>query len=219
MEQAPCPGCGATVEFEPVFSVGNKTWAPYCATCKAEQEREFQREARDAAIANHWARVCPPTFRDTEFELLPCRDKSSEAINWTFDQGRGLNLWGLHGTGKTRTMYLILKTLHAAGKSMSIFSPTRFVKELEERSYHRASWIDSLARKDFVCFDDMDKLSLTGPMEKSFFGLLDQRMTHGKPCIFTHNSKATELEWKFKMGGSLVRRIREFTKSIHFGKL
>lgn len=213
---APCPGCGTAVLFEPVFKLGNLMIAPLCPACMNQENLKAQERAQGVRLDDRWKKLCPEQFRDTEFGRLPCPEKSQRAIEAKLDDGRGLNLWGLPRTGKTRTMYLILRTAHNNGKSMAIFSPNKFVAELEARAYHRAVWINNLAKLDLVAFDDMDKLCLTVPMEKMFFGLLDQRMRNKRPCLFTHNSGAEDLQFKFKMGDALVRRIRDFTKSIHF---
>jgi DNA replication protein DnaC len=187
-----------------------------CSVCVDREERERLERLQAIALRNTWIKLCPPLFHDTMLDKLPYPGKTEEALSWRFWDGHGLNLWGVPNTGKTRTLFLILERLHFSGKRCRVFSPADFMAELEARNYRRAEWIRLLAKTDFLAFDDMDKLSLTAPQEKMFFALLDKRMTCKRPCLFTHNSKADQLEYNFRTGPALVRRIRQFTKSIHF---
>jgi len=132
------------------------------------------------------------------------------------DKGQGLNLWGKPDTGKTRTLYLILKREHFNGRSIIIFGPGDFNSECERRAYHRAEWVRRLQSVDLLAFDDFDKMSLTADQEKTFFGIIDRRVSNKKPCLFTHNSNGDALKYKFRLGEPLVRRMREFCKHIHF---
>jgi len=213
---APCRLCGTNVEFEPTLTAGNVGFGVTCQECTAKHDAERLERARKIKLASEWNNICPPLFKDTELAKLPCLEKSLAALAWRFYDGQGLNLWGIPNSGKTRTLFLIVNRLHFSGRRCKVFSPADFMHELEARNYHRAEWVRKLARIDVVGFDDMDKLALTRPQEKIFFALLDKRMTTKRPCLFTHNSTAAELEYNFKLGTAMVRRIRQFTKSIHF---
>jgi DNA replication protein DnaC len=216
MESGPCPGCDAPVQFTAEYSLGNKTWVPYCDNCRAQQEAEHQNRLREIAIAQGWNKICPERFRETEFAKLPHPDKSQVALDWDFKDGHGLNLWGVPNSGKTRTMFLVVRKLFDAGRAITVFSTLDFCNQMAARGFQRATWVHNLGNRDVICFDDIDKLTLTGPQEKLFFALLDKRMHRKAPCIFTHNSTAHDLTYKFKTGEALVRRIRQFTRAIHF---
>jgi DNA replication protein DnaC len=54
-------------------------------------------------------------------------------------------------------------------------------------------------------------------MEKDFFAVLNNRMGR-RPVFMTGNSDGEEIEYRFKLGEPLVRRIRDHCLSIHFGK-
>jgi DNA replication protein DnaC len=216
MISSPCRQCGSPVEFDPALAAGDQRFGVTCAECIAKEEAEQSERARNIKLMADWHKLCPPLFQNTELEKLPCPDKTRAALAWRFYDGQGLNLWGFPNSGKTRTLFLIVNRLHFSGRRCKVFSPADFMQELEARNYHRAEWIRQLAKVDVVGFDDMDKLALTRPQEKIFFALLDKRMTTKRPCLFTHNSTAEELEYNFKTGAALVRRIRQFTRSIHF---
>ena len=55
-----------------------------------------------------------------------------------------------------------------------------------------------------------------GDHEKVLFSILDRRMANAKPVLLTHNSTAAQLEYKFRHGEAMVRRIRDFTRSVYF---
>ena len=215
--QLPCKGCGTPVDFDPEYRIGNHESGVFCWDCIERLAAE--RQARQNAMTRQirWQAICPPRFRDTVIEKLPCPERSMQALRHDFTSGQGLNLWGVPSSGKSRTMYLIIHALFFKGEAVKVFTPMDFMAELESRAYHHGTWIKQIARYDVVAFDDLDKLALTAPQEKALFALLDSRMTHRRPCVFTHNSTAQKLELAFKTGPALTRRIREFTESIHFG--
>ena len=216
MLSAPCLQCGAPVEYDPEFQLGNKDTGVVCADCVRRQDWERRDLARISALHDAWQRICPPRYRNTVVESLPYPGRSQEALSWEFGQGMGLNLWGFPDTGKTRTLYVVLRRFHMAGKQVKVFAPGDFSSQLASRDFSRSAWVRGLCSLDFVAFDDMDKLNLTREQELVFFGLLDKRMSHNLPCVFTHNSNAADLEYHFRNGRAMVRRIRQFTKSIHF---
>jgi hypothetical protein len=52
-------------------------------------------------------------------------------------------------------------------------------------------------------------------MEKDLFSVLTNRMGR-KPVLLTGNSTAKTIEWRFRLGEPMVRRIRDHCRSIHF---
>lgn len=113
-------------------------------------------------------------------------------------------------------MLLVLKREHFKGVSVRLLMAGQFERELEKRAWKRAPWLEQLIRCDVLAFDDFDKLNLTKEQERVFFSLMDARMNQKLPVLLTHNSTASELEYRFRCGESLVRRIRDFCESIHF---
>ena len=170
-------------------------------------------------LETQWAKMCPPLFMDTDTELLPCRDLSLRAMQWKYDRMQakpGLNLWGYPRTGKTRTMFLILRAAHFSGLSVKIFGPSEFAQGCEQRPWQTAPWIKALAKADIVAFDDVDKCKLTRPQEDKFFALLDARSRNRRPTFFTGNSNGDRLVTLFKNGEAIIGRIRDCCQSYHF---
>jgi DNA replication protein DnaC len=216
LEQCPCMHCGKSVEFDPTYRLGNETLRQICDECDAKQRVDRSSRDTQVRLSGAWVKRCPARFLNTDIAKLPCMEKSQAAISWGFEDGQGLNLWGEPDTGKTRTLYLVMRKLHFAGKSWRVFTPADFMYEMESRVYTRSKLVRQVASLSVIGFDDVDKLPLTGPQEKVLFAILDSRMSSNAPCLFTHNSTAGELEATFKTGKALIRRIRQFTKSLHF---
>ena len=215
IETAPCVRCGSPTEFDPDVAL-KAIGGVCCQECSVAEFKERETREENQKRIKRWDALCPERFRDTLFEKLPCHEPSERALKWPFTGGAGLNLWGFPDTGKTRTLFLILHREIHAGKKAIVFGPGDFSVNIEKQAYHRAEWIQALMKVDFLGFDDMDKMSLTGDHESVFFAILDKRMSNRLPCLFTHNSTANDLEYKFRNGKAMVRRIRQFTQSIHY---
>lgn len=214
MQSAPCKRCGKPTDYDPDLALGPGV---VCEPCTALDHQQSQAKINKALCQARWDFLCPPQFRDTVTRLLPCPAISTAALKWDFKEGTGLNLWGYPDTGKTRTLFLILRERIMHGAKAIVLGPGEFTVELGKRLYSaKAEWIHKLSRVDLLAFDDMDKMSLNRDQEAALFGILDKRMAYQLPCLFTHNSTASQLEYKFKNGAAMVRRIRHFTRSIYF---
>jgi hypothetical protein len=209
-----CLRCSCDLEFEvPQTSLATGAYCPGCVEALALEERG----ARARAVKdNRWERVCPERYRDTVVEKLPYLDCSQRALKWRPDSGTGLNLWGYPDTGKTRTMLLVLHEALRRGKTVRLFEAGQFAEACESVAWSSAALSKALVAVDVLAFDDMDKLTLTRHQEMLFFGVVDRRMTRRLPTVFTHNATAAELEYRFRCGESLVRRLRQFYLSVHF---
>lgn len=188
----------------------------YCLDCieamhKEERQRQYRR-VRDVT----WETICPERYRDTELSRLPLQERSLKALAWKPNGGTGLNLWGFPDTGKTRTMILVLRSCHEQRKSIKLFEAGMFAEACEAKDFATGAMTRALVDYDILAFDDMDKMSLTRHQEMLFFAIIDRRMSRCRPTFFTHNSTAEELEYRFRSGESLVRRLRQFCSSIHF---
>lgn len=211
---------------EPVtIPEGSKLIGGVCDHCiEAESQQQKERE-KAFAMADKWESICPLLYRDTEFDKLPHPDLSQKALRWpcmlpAFPTREcpwmGLNLWGYPRTGKTRTMFLVLKKAHFEGKRIKIFGPSQFAQECEMRDFKTASWLRSVTAFDIIAFDDIDKCKLTRQQEEKFFALLDSRIARRLPTFFTGNTSGDRLKVQFTNGEAIVARMREHSASIHF---
>lgn len=209
-----CLRCSRPLEFEvPDTALSTGAYCQECIDALAVEERSARaRAAKDT----RWERVCPERYLDTVPERLPYLDRSQKALEWSPSAGTGLNLWGYPDTGKTRTMLLVVHAALNLGKTVKLFEAGQFAEACEAAAWSSSTLSRALIAVDILAFDDMDKLALTRHQEMLFFGVIDRRMTRRRPTLFTHNSSAQELEYRFRCGESLVRRLRQFYLSIHF---
>lgn len=207
-----CSRCGQPVEvLEQLRRLISNAICPQCAESVRKAQSALNRSNR---IQEAWAVLCPPEFQKTVLERLPKQERSNEALNYPLTD-RGLNLWGMPDTGKTRTSWLILQREHYKGRKVMALSPGDF-DAYYEAAQRKAEWIRMLSRLDVILFDDIDKYGMNYQAEKAFFALIDARNRYNKPNLFTGNSNGEKLSLKFREGEAMVRRIRQFAKSIHF---
>jgi len=216
----PCLRCSTPVEvLEDAVKFG-----VLCEACIAKEIKEDRSKLREIGLSQAWRRCCPELYRDTALDLLPYPELSQKALRWPLISnpgkeivpGTGLNLWGVPRTGKTRTLYLILKKEHFNGAAVKIYGPSEFAQECELRDWSTAQWIRALGKLDILAFDDIDKCKLSKSQEDKFFAVLDARIRNRKPVMFTHNSTGEELTSYFRSGKAIVERLRQHCTSIHF---
>lgn len=215
--EIPCNMCGVAVEVPESLA----HWGACCDDCCRKSSTDQSRHKRSDLLNQHWVRMCPQVYADTVFDRLPSPDHSQKAMEWPFGEqpnGYGLMLWGWPSTGKTRTMWLILKREHFAGKSVVAFGPGEWAYEAERRNYRRAGWISRLNACDILAFDDVDKFRLTHEQEQALFSIVETRTSKKRPIFFTGNVNGEVLTLNFRLGEPLVRRIREFCVAVHFPK-
>jgi len=218
----PCLRCG----IEPVtIPEAQKIVGGICEHCihaenKVEQERVMAEQRQ-----RKWESICPELYQDTVFDRLPHPKISQRALRWPYmikgapDKAApwmGLNLWGWQRTGKTRSLYLIVKKAYFDGKTVAVFGPSQFAQGCESRAFNTASWIRHLVSLDILGFDDIDKCKLTKPQEEKFFALLDARIARRAPTFFTGNTPGDDLKLQFRNGEAVLARMREHSVSIHF---
>jgi len=209
----PCKNCATLVDVDPEGPIAKlaNDLGVFCDACMAMQ---VQADTPMMPARKPFSVFCPPCFEDTNFEHLPCPGKSTLALDWLYG-AEGLNLWGYPGTGKTRTITLILRSMYTAGHKIIALGPGDFKKLCRSRNFAREGMLDRLSKVDILFIDDMDKMNLTAEMEKDLFSVLTNRMGR-KPVLLTGNSTAKTIEWRFRLGEPMVRRIRDHCRSIHF---
>lgn len=210
-----CNTCGQPVEVL-------ARWVHHGVTCEPCIRKASQvalTRDRTADTRALWQRLCPEAFQDTDFDKLPNPVESTKAMEWPYNDqphGYGLMLWGTPRTGKTRTMWLILKREHLAGKVIRAFEPGQFLVSYDENAQHRASWLKRLTTCDILAFDDIDKFKLPRTVEEAFFSIVNTRMSNKRPCFFTGNVAGDALQLKFNQGEPLIARIRESCFPVRF---
>ncbi len=177
--------------------------------------------------------ICPPVFRDTNADRLPCgRPTVSAVAKWaatcpTFGTSNAPNdvspqllLHGPTGTGKTRLALLALKHLVSQrGCPARLSMPGEFARDVadayrngeEKRLHHQ------FAHVEVLMLDDLGKERLTERVEAFLFELLDHRLSWRRTTILTTNHVGADLAAKFtdpERGAALVRRLKEFCHAL-----
>lgn len=233
IRQRVCLDCQGT--FEGMLSL-----CPDCADARYELDQQKRRAAADKAKAAEWLAICPPLYRDTDWSR---REIAPECVklagNWTPGSPvHSLALFGTTGKGKTRAAFSILSRHHARGWSVYAIhagdawdSPKRIqgLSSAARLQYSETEHIADSARHalnrardcDLLLLDDVGKERagkdgrLSEAVGESFFGLIEFRLSHLLPTIWTCNAQARDLMARFgpDRGAPLMRRLSEASET------
>lgn len=202
---------------------GDESYRIRCRPCCRKREEQGHAEAQQKRIDGlemSWHSKCPKQFQETDPGRLPCQDSVKAALEW--EKGpTGLLLHGLTGTGKTRTAWLVVKGQHFAGMSFKVLNSLaglEYAAKFSESAAIVETWVESMIRADILFMDDVFKNKFTDSFEGIIFSIVDRRTENGMPIILTANDTGTSLTSRLSedRGQPLVRRLREFCKSIQF---
>ena len=130
-----------------------------CFGCSEVREAEMKtRWERSAA----WNKECPKAYRDSDWKRLPCRHLINEVQSWQYGK-QGIVFAGSPGVGKTRLAYVLLKRLHAEGKSVKALTATDFALGVQEHGGNHTlpAWLKDLCIVPVLLLDDLGKEKLT----------------------------------------------------------
>lgn len=137
------------------------------------------------------------------------------------DQGRGLMLYGGHGSGKTSLAVLLLKTLIADGHDGYF---TTFTEMLDTytggwRSPNDKAWFDSRVKNAGVLvIDDVGRefqgRTSSGLPERAFEEVLRHRLSAGIPTFVTTNKAPEEINQGY--GGGVMSLLAERSTTYLF---
>ena len=183
--------------------------------------------------SENWARLCDPFYQTSAAWLAAGKRKVNhvaikEALEWEFGQ-RGLMLHGkVSGTGKTTAAWLVLKREHDVGRFIIAMSHGEFTRQatMLAKDSDKASvvWAKIVAECDLLFVDDLGKsrfqtIDGSGKAAEEFlFDLLDSRIRHNRPCLFTTNQDGRQLQARMSQDRAepFLRRIREFCTAVNF---
>ena len=182
---------------------------------------------RRAELKRQWYEICPALYQRTDpnhpainQELL------ANLLEWdpkTAD-GKGIGLHGPTGGCKTRMMYLLLRKV--------LYSDTE-VQAIRAVDLSRACWemfgddvigrkareaLQNMRHAQVLLIDDLGKERFTDRAESELFSLIDDRMMHQKPTLWTSNARSrSDLRnlMSGNRGEAMMRRLTEFS-TVYF---
>jgi len=167
-----------------------------------------------------WEQTCKyQSYRNTDLAKLPPQTQKAlpGILSWEYGP-RGLLLNGPTGTGKTRCAWLLIKKLWEAGISIAAFDCADFGHRCIRyfRDGEAEEWLGRMAKHPLIFFDDFGKMPFTERVEAELFTLIERRMAHSLPCIYTMNMTSDDLMGKASedRGRPLVRRLRESCRVV-----
>ena len=202
---------------------------PCIATLTArtiQADAEAERKARNAERDAYWQKVCPMEFRTleeggrTDLARLLREQPTAREIMEHHLNGLGLVARGDSGTGKTRSIWRLLRRFHEAGKGVKALSSGEFDRQARDAGgkFTLTEWVERLVEADVLFLDDLGKAPWTPTTVGLFFDVLDERYRAGRSMFITTNLSGDKLVAQLRIGKDigepLLRRIRETCKII-----
>lgn len=240
-----CPACDAIFKSSPEYKAEIAAKEQAEREAREEQERE-ERERRDAAEkARMDARIArsrvPRIYQGLTLKDVRPIDPSVKAAiekarmyvdnfdEWGRQDGMGLVLFGLFGTGKTLMACAIINELlpTVQGRYITMWDLLRLVKLSESYGADRRE-VEDVIESDLLVIDEVGVQNGNSFEESQLMQVVDRRVSNGKPTIYITNlmpeprkdphgkrlnDQATMIE---KLGARLFNRISGTTWFVLF---
>jgi DNA replication protein DnaC len=219
--------CGETTEAE--WDVCMQIFEDLCPgakhrfTCPACKKKQLATEAEERRIQfrQQWIdRNVPPIYQDTDLthESLD-RAAIKAVLEWDFKKGIGLI--GDTGKGKTRLLFHALLRAYDVGISGRYISHNAFSVLIMEafagdEKKDAKKRLDNIRNADMLLIDDVGKAPRTERADAEFEELIEHRVSHHLPILWSANAGGKWLENRFgeDRGPALVRRLAQFCNCI-----
>ena len=220
-----CVDCGQPFAIEPQF-VRIAKFVKACPECvEATIAAEFKSDAakasqRTAIDVSGWHRLCPEDFLELDMARHPRPDRHAQVMEWQFGFN-GIVLHSKTGHGKSRSLYALLRREFYAGRTIAICDHTsgiQYADAYADGPDAARLWFEHRCKVDILALDDVFKVKLTDSFEQVLFQIISFRTERRRPLLITTNDVGAELEKRMTpdRGPALVRRIRDYCKSIPF---
>lgn len=195
-----CTKCGGALETI-VNVLGRERKVRCICECMRKERDAFEERAKAEQIDRN-RRIC---FGGSK--LMHCTfEKSREteyikmAKNYVknFDQfrqeGKGLLLYGVVGTGKSHIAACIANALLSEEKKVLMTNFATIINRLQEGFQGRTEYIESLNRNALLIIDDLGAERSSEYMQENVFNIIDARYRSGLPMIITTNLTGEQLQ-------------------------
>jgi DNA replication protein DnaC len=195
---------------------------PRCTYCRRLVEVGVVCHYCQVLHEEFWVQTCPGFYRKTDMAKLAAMAHipaavHAEVLGWPYGP-KGLFLHGSPGTGKTRTMWTLLRRWHDEGHRIASFhmANPESTFSLQVAQHYRdgdaIEWLERIQAADVLFWDDIDKDKLTDRAEETAFAMFEHFTSYGKPVMVTTNVRGQAFSARFtgERGSAILRRIREF---------
>jgi DNA replication protein DnaC len=176
-----------------------------------------------AARARGLSAVIPKKYRGVSFDRAPVTQIDvrtvsvvrgyASGLQRNLDEGRGLWMFGPHGTGKTTLAMVVSKAALDAGRSVAIYSLPRLLADIR-RTFDDGSdmtqteLIDRLAAVDLLHLDDVGAEQTSDWVLEQLYAIVNARYEAEKAIVVTTNLTEAE-ELAQQVGMRTVSRLEE----------
>ena len=166
-----------------------------------------------------WVSICPTIYRETDLNRVQMDEESiAQILGWKPNRC-GMMICGPSRTFKTRVVWMLLHRLYVEQCIwVEAMTSVAFGHECARRFMNGTGeeWVERLGAAPVLFIDDLGKFKLTDRVEAELFGLVEHRVSWGRPIITTVNISGDELADRMSpdRGAPLVARLREFCDVI-----
>jgi hypothetical protein len=212
-----CSQCGGpmTVRAEPI-TIAGRTMVLRPTVCLACAEVRAQPDS--VPRKSKWERLCLPLYQ-RDLPLEPQRQPwVFDVLSWQYGP-QGLLLVGKTGTGKTWVMWQLLRCLLEQGRSVVVLDAVTYRSGVANaaREGETEIYVRRLSSAEVLYWDDFGQTHLSGAASEMLLHIVEQRVSHERPLLFTSQYSGSALESQFQrpeMGAAVRRRINEFCRVI-----
>ena len=227
-----CKVCGCEIDSTPASATfaGEPIAFPSttCDECmelaREHYNPELQQVDEAATSTPLWDAKCPERHKQVTLgEVRPGRidwPAYERVIAWTPNDGRGLILTGLPGTGKTSAFWTLARNLERDGSGPITLGSVELGRVLADaaKDIREVGW---LYRCRVLMVDDLGKERASPGVAALLWEVLDRRLSANLPVILTTNFDGKTLAARFSeehLGDSIRRRISELCRQVQFGR-
>jgi len=207
----------------------------YCETCVWTIRAEESSKAKHASNSinakrrgDFWQKIWggpESLYHSTVFEQLPDRASAEKVGRWKMQNPKGILCHGQTGTGKTRSVYLLLKKLLFEHGIYPEFRKCVQLRHdiskaaMSETPGARDDLIAKLVNARILFLDDLGQMANTPASEEALLQIVEERTQRGRPIIATTQLTGERFAELFKSkerGQAIGRRLTESCYLVPF---